>query len=73
MIRHRNIRALATETYKVLHGYSPVILNEVFVPSHYKYNFRKNNSLKRRRVTWLDTEQSLSFLGPKLWDISARP
>ena len=38
--QHRNIRALATEIYKVLYGYSPAILNEVFVPFHCKYNFR---------------------------------
>ena len=45
-MHHRNIRALATEIYKVLHGYSPAISNEVFVPSHCKYNFHKNNSLE---------------------------
>ena len=37
LIHHRNIRVLATEIYKVLHRYSPAILNEVFVPSHCKY------------------------------------
>ena len=34
-IHRRNIRALATEIYKVLQGYSPAILNEVFIPSHH--------------------------------------
>ena len=69
-IHHRNIRVLATEIYKVLHGYSPAILNEVFVPSHCKYNFRKNNSLERRRVNTVRYgTESLSFLGPKIWDI----
>ena len=44
-IHHRNIRALATEIYKVLHEYSPATLNEIFLPSHCKYNSRKSNSL----------------------------
>ena len=30
-IYHRNIRALATEIHKDLHGYSPAILNKVFL------------------------------------------
>ena len=69
-IHHINIRALATEIYKVLHGYSLAILNEVFVPSHCKHNFRKNNSLERRSVNTVRSgTESLSFLGPKIWSI----
>ena len=49
-IHHRSIGALVTEIYKVLQGYSLAIVNEVFVTSHCKYNFCKNNSLERRRV-----------------------
>ena len=30
-IHHRNIRTLAIETFKVLHGLSPPLLNKVFV------------------------------------------
>ena len=64
-IHNKNTRALATEIYKVLHGYYPVILNEVFVPSTCKYNFRKNNSLERRKVNTVRYRtESLSFLGP---------
>ena len=37
---HRNVGTLATEIYKVLHGYSPALINEVFVPSHCKYNLQ---------------------------------
>ena len=60
----------ATEIYKVLHGYCPAILNEVIVPYTCKYNFRKNNSLERRRVNTVRYgTESLSFLGPKIWDI----
>ena len=31
-IHHRNVQKLAIEIYKVLHGFSPPILNDIFVP-----------------------------------------
>ena len=49
-IHHRNIQKLAIEIYKVLHGFSPPILNDIFVPVSRPYNFRRNNTLQRRRV-----------------------
>ena len=49
-IHHRNIRALATEIYKVMQGISPPLLNEVFVPLQCNYKLRGNNFLQRRRV-----------------------
>ena len=39
-IHHRNVQKLAIEIYKVLHGFSPPILNEIFVPVSRSYNFR---------------------------------
>ena len=42
-IHHRNTIALAIETYKVMQGLSPPLLNEVFVPRHYIYDLRGNN------------------------------
>ena len=70
LLHHRNIRVLATKIYKVLHGYSPAILNKIFVPSHCKYDFCKNNSLERRSLNTIRYEtESLSFLGPKIWDM----
>ena len=39
-IHHRNVQKLATEIYKVLHGFSPSILNDIFVPVSRPYNFR---------------------------------
>ena len=69
-IHCRNIRPLAIEIYKVFLGYSPAILNDVFIPSHCKYNFRKNNSLERRRVNTVRYgTELLSVLGPKICDI----
>ena len=69
-IHHRNIRTLAIETFKVLHWLSPPLLNEVFVERNWNYNLRGNNFLNRRRVNSVRYgTESVSFLGPKIWDI----
>ena len=69
-IHHRNIQKLAIEIYKVLHGFSPPILNDIFVPVSRPYNFRRNDTLQRRRVNSVrHGTESVSFLGPKLWDL----
>ena len=69
-IHHRNAQKFAIEIYKFLHGFSPPILNDIFVPVSCPYNFRRNGTLQRQRVNsiWHDTE-SISFLGPKIWDL----
>ena len=59
--------------YKVLHGFSPPILNDIFVPVSRPYNFRRNDTLQRRRVNSVrHGTESVSFLGPKLWDLIPR-
>ena len=73
LIEHRNIRTLAVETFKVLHGLSPPLLNEVFVERNCNYNLRGNNFLNRRRVNSVRYgTESVSFLAPKIWDISPK-
>ena len=49
---------------------SPDILREIFVPKISLYNLRKNNTFERPQVdsVYHGTE-SLSFLGPKVWDL----
>ena len=69
-IHHRNIQKLAVEIYKVLHGFSPPILNDIFAPVSRPYNFRRNDKLQRRRVnSGRHGTESISFLGPKIWDL----
>ena len=69
-IHHRNIRTLAIETFKVLDGLSPPLLNDVFVERNCSHNLRGNNFLKRRRVNSVRYgTESVSFLAPKIWDI----
>ena len=69
-MHHRNIQKLAIEIYEVLHGFSPPILNDIFVPVSRQYNFRRNDTLQRRRVNSVrHGTESVSSLGPKIWDL----
>ena len=69
-IHHRNLQALATEMFKIQRGLSPEILKETFVSKTSSYNLRRNNTFEKRKVhsVYHGTE-SLSFLGPKIWDL----
>ena len=44
-IYHRNVQKLAIGIYKVMHGFSLPILNDIFVLV--PYNFRRNDTLQR--------------------------
>ena len=68
-IHERNIQILAIEMYKVVNGYSPEILHEIFQLKERniycsRFPFSTNNV---RTVTY--GIQSLGFLGPKIWPI----
>ena len=49
-IHHRNIKILATETYKFLQGLSPLLMNGIFVERSNGYSLRGNNNLTRQKV-----------------------
>ena len=69
-IHYRNIITLAIKTFKVLHGVSPPLLNEVFVERNSNCHLPGNNLLKRQRVDSVRYgRESVSFLAPKIWDI----
>ena len=69
-IHHRNVQKLAIEIDKVLHGFSPPILNDIFVPFSRPYNFWQNGTLERRRVNSVrHGTEFISFLGPKIWNL----
>ena len=56
--------------FKIHRGLSPDILREIFVPKINLYNLRRNNTFERPQVhsVYHGTE-SLSFVGPKIWDL----
>ena len=69
-LHHRNIKILATETYKFLQGLSPPLMNEIFVERNNNYSLLGNNVLTRRRVNSVRYgTETVSFLAPKIWDI----
>ena len=51
-------------------SFENLLKKELFAPKMSFYDLRNNNSFKRRRVksVWHGTE-SVSYLGPKIWDL----
>ena len=69
-IHHRNLQVLATEMFKLSKNMSPDIVKEIFLERTGNYNLRTSNNFVSRPVhsVYHGTE-SLSFLGPKIWDL----
>ena len=69
-IHHRKLQVLATEMFKIQRSLSPEILRETFVSKTSSHNLRRNDTIEKRKVhsVYYGTE-SLSFLGPKIWDL----
>ena len=69
-IHHRNIQKLATEMYKIKNGISPEVMKKIFqeIPNHYNLRNKKAWATHNVRTVYNGTE-TLSFLGPKIWDI----
>ena len=64
------MQVFVTEMFKIDRGLSPEILRKTFVPKTISYNLRRNDTFEKRKVhcVYHGTE-SLSFLGPKIWDL----
>ena len=69
-IHTRNLQILATEMFKVYRNISPPILCEIFHRRHKNYNLRINSdfAMPNGRSAFHGNE-SISHLGPKIWDI----
>ena len=68
-VHHRYLQVLASEMYKVKNKMAPDIVNEIFQNRTTSYNLRANSNFSIRPVhsVYHGTE-SLSFLGPKIWE-----
>ena len=57
--------------FKVKNNIAPEIMKEMFAPKMSSYDLRNKNSFKRRRVksVWHGTG-SVTYLGPKIWDLA---
>ena len=68
-IHQRNIQTLAIEMYKVYYGIANEIMNLVFPINNLKQYSRSRDFISRKVTTVLHGKQTLSFLGPKIWNI----
>ena len=69
-IHHKNIKALAIEMFKVFKGLAPEIISNLFEINTNSYNLRNKSYFKIPNVhTVYNGTESISFLGPKLWNI----
>ena len=69
-IHHRNLQVLSTELHKVENNMDPEIVNKVFQKRTSSYNLRANSNFYTRPVhSVYNGTESLSFLGPKIWEL----
>ena len=70
-VHHKNIQVLATEIYKTVNGLAPTIMNSIFEIKNIEYNLRNKNNFKSRRISSVRYGiDSLTYLGPKIWNIA---
>ena len=68
-IHERNIQTLAIELYKVINGFSPEIMCNIFpIKENIKYHSKNKFRTRNVRTVKYGTE-TLAHLGPKIWDI----
>ena len=70
-IRQKNLQKLAIEVFKTYTGMAPQIMNEVF-PGNFtlNYNLRRHPEFASRAINTVHYgSESLSFLGPKIWEM----
>ena len=72
-IHHRNIHLLAIEMYKVFNKISTPLMSELFKIKDNKYDLRKGSTLASSNIhTTSYGIDSLSYLGPRIWDLVPR-
>ena len=69
-VQNRNLQILATDMFKVYNNIAPPIFTEIFNKRNPVYQLRhtSHSSIPPVRRVYKRTE-SISFLGPKIWDI----
>ena len=69
-VHKRNLQVLANEIYKVKMGLAPQVVKELFPLSTHAYNLRSTYEFKLENVKTVHYgTESLSFLGPKVWEL----
>ena len=69
-IHERNVQKLAIEMYKVQNNLSPAFMQSIFPVSTNHYNLREEPAFKTTNIRTVHYgSETLSFSGPKLWEI----
>ena len=69
-IHERNLQRLAIEMFKIKNKLSPSILSEVFPIQNPSYNLRSGRSWITKNIrTIYYGKETLTFRGPKTWDL----
>ena len=68
-LHQRNLQSLATELYKIKSHLSPNFLENIFTRQNLSINLRNQSDFKSRKIVKpLHGNESLSWLGPKIWN-----
>ena len=69
-VHQRNLQVLDTAVYKVKMGFSPQLVKELFPLCTHAYKFRSTYVFKLENVKTVHYgTESLSFLGPEIWEL----
>ena len=69
-IHQRNLQVLAVVMFKIYRNISTKILNDIFLQKINSYDLRNKSTFESRKVNSVyHGTESLSFLGPKIWDL----
>ena len=69
-IHERSLHVLATEMYKISNGLSTPLMKDTFPINRNPYNLRQNSQFYRPQINTVHHgTESLSNLGPKIWDL----
>ena len=69
-IHKQNLQVLATEMYKISDGLSRPLMKYIFPISRNPYNLRQDSQFSKPRInTVYHGTESISNLGPQIWDL----
>ena len=70
-VHFRNVHALANELYKVVNGFSPDIMKDVFpLSENLCYNIWNKRTFHSRNIRTVHFgSETLSHLAPKIWEL----
>ena len=70
-IHVQNVRALSVEMFKVSNKHSTSLMSDILDKRNNVYDFRNPSEFARRNIrSVFNGTESISFLGPKIWDIA---